>query len=86
VLSTAADDGVVTIEVADRGPGIAPEESSRIFERFYRSDPARSSEGGTGLGLAIVKWIVDLHGGTIRAEPNRPTGCRLVVTLPRGER
>ncbi len=74
----------VLIEVTDHGPGIPEADASRVFERFYRADPARSStDGGTGLGLAIARWIVDLHGGDIRAERNEPQGCRMVVTLPR---
>ncbi|MCA1835667.1 MAG: HAMP domain-containing protein [Actinobacteria bacterium] len=73
----------VTIEVRDHGPGISAEESSRVFERFYRADAARSSDdGGAGLGLAIARWIVDLHGGDIRAERREPHGCRMVVELP----
>jgi signal transduction histidine kinase len=73
----------VAIEVLDLGPGIDPADATRVFERFYRTDAARSSaDGGTGLGLAIARWIVDLHGGTIRPEPNHPNGCRMVVTLP----
>lgn len=73
----------VRIEVTDRGPGIAEEEVSRVFERFYRSDVARSyHEGGSGLGLSIARWIVDLHGGDIRAERVEPTGCRMIVELP----
>lgn len=74
----------VLIEVSDEGPGIPTEEASRVFERFYRSDQARTSrDGGTGLGLAIAKWIVDMHGGDIRAEPRSPHGCRMVVSLPK---
>jgi signal transduction histidine kinase len=81
------DGGTVTIEVADNGPGIPAEDASRVFQRFYRSDAARSSrDGGTGLGLAIARWVVDLHGGSIRAENNQPTGCRMVVELPRAGR
>lgn len=73
----------VTIEVLDEGPGIAPADEARIFERFYRADSARaSSDGGAGLGLAIAQWIVDLHGGDIHPEPREPHGCRMVVTLP----
>jgi len=73
----------VTIEVSDEGTGIPESERSRVFERFYRSDAARSStQGGTGLGLSIAKWIVDLHGGEIRAENAQPSGCRMVVELP----
>jgi len=81
-----AGDGQVLIEVSDEGPGIPPGEAGRVFERFYRSDHARtSSDGGTGLGLAIAKWIVDMHGGDIRAEQREPHGCRMVVALPRSE-
>jgi signal transduction histidine kinase len=77
------DKGRVAIEVLDEGPGIPDEEASRVFERFYRADTARSSSaGGAGLGLAIARWIVDLHGGDIRAERRTPTGCRMVVLLP----
>jgi signal transduction histidine kinase len=75
--------GAVTIEVIDAGPGIAPADAERVFERFYRTDAARATaDGGSGLGLAIARWIVDLHGGTIRLHPNRPTGCRMRVELP----
>ncbi|MDQ3987571.1 MAG: ATP-binding protein [Actinomycetota bacterium] len=86
VRAHSADAGV-TIEVVDEGPGITPSEATRVFERFYRSDSARASaEGGTGLGLAIARWIVDLHGGDIRAEQGDPRGCRMVVEFPRAER
>jgi signal transduction histidine kinase len=79
-----ATDGRTTIEVADEGPGIPPEDSERVFERFYRADEARNArDGGTGLGLAIARWIVDAHGGAIRAETREPAGCRMVVELPR---
>jgi signal transduction histidine kinase len=78
------DDGVVHIEVSDEGPGIPAGEEERIFERFYRADASRSrSGGGSGLGLAIARWIVDMHGGEIRATAGQPTGCRMIVTLPR---
>ena len=67
-----------------RGRGSRPTEAERVFERFYRSDQARSAtEGGSGLGLAIARWIVELHGGAIRAEQREPHGCRMVVELPR---
>jgi signal transduction histidine kinase len=80
-----AEGGRVHIEVADEGPGIPEAEAERVFERFYRSDAARSGDrGGAGLGLAIARWIVDLHGGTIRVEQGEPRGCRMVVELPSG--
>jgi signal transduction histidine kinase len=71
------------LEVTDEGPGIPSAEADRVFERFYRSDHARSgADGGSGLGLAIARWIVELHDGTIRTEKREPSGCRMVVELP----
>jgi signal transduction histidine kinase len=79
----AATAGRTTILVADEGPGIPAEEIERVFERFHRTDAARATrDGGTGLGLAIARWIVDAHGGVIRAEPREPHGCRMVVEIP----
>jgi signal transduction histidine kinase len=73
----------VAVEVLDDGPGIPEEEAARVFDRFYRLDHARAqSDGGSGLGLSIARWIVDLHGGSIKAEARRPHGCRMVVELP----
>jgi signal transduction histidine kinase len=80
----AATAGRTTIVVSDEGPGIPQEEAERVFERFHRVDSARATrDGGTGLGLAIARWIVDAHGGAIRAEPREPSGCRMVVEIPR---
>jgi two-component system, OmpR family, sensor histidine kinase KdpD len=71
----------VTVSVSDRGPGFAPDEIGRIFEKFYRGRSARSREG-TGMGLAIAKGIVEAHGGAIAAS-NRPgRGASVSVTLP----
>jgi signal transduction histidine kinase len=84
LLRATETDSRVAIEVLDEGPGIPLAEAERVFERFYRSDQARSaSEGGSGLGLAIARWIVELHGGTIRVKQGEPNGCRMVVELPR---
>jgi signal transduction histidine kinase len=84
ILRVGARDGIARLEVLDEGPGIPEGEADRVFERFYRSDHARAAtEGGSGLGLAIARWIVELHGGTIRAEAAEPRGCRMVVELPR---
>jgi two-component system phosphate regulon sensor histidine kinase PhoR len=73
----------VEFYVQDFGPGIASEHLTRIFERFYRVDKARSREsGGTGLGLAIVKHIVQAHGGRIWAESELGQGATFHFTLP----
>jgi signal transduction histidine kinase len=83
VVRARGASGNVVIEVLDQGPGIPAAEATRVFERFYRSDAARSwSDGGSGLGLAIARWIVDLHGGDIHVESASPHGCRMVVELP----
>jgi two-component system, OmpR family, phosphate regulon sensor histidine kinase PhoR len=74
----------VEFRVRDFGQGIASEHLSRIFERFYRVDKARSREsGGTGLGLAIAHRIVQAHRGTIRAESTLNHGSTFIFTLPR---
>jgi two-component system phosphate regulon sensor histidine kinase PhoR len=81
-LAATHADNAVRISVSDSGPGIPPDDLSRVFERFYRVDKSRSRPGGTGLGLAIVKHLVELHGGEASAE-NRPEGgARFVITLP----
>jgi signal transduction histidine kinase len=73
----------VALSVTDEGPGIPASDAAQVFERFYRADAARpGGQGGAGLGLSIARWIVDLHGGSIRVEPNEPTGCSMVVRLP----
>ena len=73
----------VTIDVCDEGPGIAPADRARIFERFTRGE--RATGGGTGLGLAIARWAMDLHGGTIAAvDPPDGRGCCIRMTLPDG--
>ena len=71
----------VLVRVEDTGEGLAPEAPGRMFERFWRGDPARAA-GGTGLGLAIARGLVEAHGGRIWAE-NRPEGgARVAFTLP----
>ncbi len=73
----------IAIAVADEGQGIPREHLSRLTERFYRVDPARSRElGGTGLGLAIVKHIVSRHRGELRIESELNKGSTFTVVLP----
>lgn len=73
-----------TLFVSDTGEGIAPEHLGRIFDRFYRVDPARARErGSAGLGLSIAKWIAEAHGGRITAESVMGQGTTFTVRLPR---
>jgi two-component system, OmpR family, sensor kinase len=69
------------LEVVDSGPGMPAEQAERVFERFYRADPARS-RGGTGLGLAIVASLVEAHGGTVAVETAPGAGATFRVVLP----
>ena len=73
----------VEVSVADEGIGIPEEEQARIFERFYRLDPARQrSTGGTGLGLSIVKHVAASHGGDVRVQSAPGLGSTFVLSLP----
>jgi two-component system, OmpR family, sensor kinase len=73
----------IDVTVADDGPGIAPEDQARIFERFWRADPARARKtGGSGLGLAIVQSLVEAHGGTVSVQSAPGTGTAFTVRLP----
>lgn len=80
-------EGSVEIAVSDEGIGIAESEQARIFERFYRVDPARSREtGGTGLGLAIVKHTIGNHGGEVSLWSRPGSGSTFTIKLPAVER
>jgi signal transduction histidine kinase len=82
-VSSARVGGALRIAVDDDGPGIAPAERERVFDRFHRSDAARDrASGGSGLGLAIARAIVDAHGGTIRAGGSALGGARVSFDLP----
>jgi two-component system phosphate regulon sensor histidine kinase PhoR len=72
----------VALSVSDEGPGIPDEDLARVFERFYRVDKSRARDpGGTGLGLAIVKHLVELQGGTVRAENRAGGGATFTITI-----
>jgi two-component system heavy metal sensor histidine kinase CusS len=82
--SVAVSGDEVHLEVMDTGIGIAPEHTDRIFDRFFRTDPARGREDGRkGLGLAIARWIADMHGATIRVASTPGQGSQFTVSLPR---
>jgi two-component system sensor histidine kinase SenX3 len=78
-----ADHGIVEVAVTDQGQGIPEDEQQRIFERFYRVDPARSrATGGTGLGLAIVKHVCANHGGEVTVWSEEGRGSTFTMRLP----
>jgi len=82
-IGVTVSDGIVEIAVSDQGIGISEANKERIFERFYRVDPARSrATGGTGLGLAIVKHIVTNHGGEIKVWSIEGAGSTFKIRLP----
>jgi heavy metal sensor kinase len=71
------------LEVEDSGPGIEPAHQSKVFDRFYRIDKARSRDaGGAGLGLSIAKWAVEANGGRIELESEQDRGCTFRIRLP----
>ncbi|HEY5625868.1 MAG TPA: ATP-binding protein [Dehalococcoidia bacterium] len=80
-VSSRAEDGSVTIEVADTGAGIDPADLPRVFERFFKADRARQ-RGGTGLGLAIVKHTIEAHGGSIGVDSRLGAGSVFRLRLP----
>ncbi|GAA1831750.1 ATP-binding protein [Nocardioides marinus] len=83
LVTTRVDEGSVDISVVDQGIGIPADELDRIFERFYRVDPARHrSTGGTGLGLSIVKHVAATHGGEVRVWSAEGQGSTFTLTLP----
>ena len=81
-----AEDGSCTLVLTDDGPGVPPDACGKLFDVFYRSDPARKNPaGGSGLGLAIAAKAVSRMGGTIRAENAPDGGLSIIITLPRGK-
>jgi len=84
-LAAARDGDAAVLTVTDSGDGLEPDELERIFERFYRTDTARSRDrGGSGIGLTISRAIVEAHDGTLRAASEGPgRGATFTVVLPR---
>ena len=85
-LGVAREGGVARIRVADTGPGIPPEHQARVFERFYRADPARARRSGqpagTGIGLTVARELARANGGDVRIESSSPAGTTFVLELP----
>jgi two-component system sensor histidine kinase SenX3 len=82
-VSSIVKNGIITISITDQGIGIPENEKERIFERFYRVDPARSREsGGTGLGLSIVKHVATKHGGEVSVWSVENVGSTFSLKLP----
>ncbi|HEY2569087.1 MAG TPA: sensor histidine kinase KdpD [Candidatus Udaeobacter sp.] len=82
-VSVARDGTTLVISVADRGPGLAPGEENKIFEKFYRGP--RTRPGGLGLGLSIARQLVEAHGGELVAQNRVGGGARFSIRLPVGE-
>ena len=82
-VSAARDDSMLVISVADHGPGLAPGEENKVFEKFYRGPQTRP--GGLGLGLSIARQLVEVHGGQIIAQNQENGGARFSIRLPIGE-
>ncbi|MDB4870019.1 MAG: ATP-binding region ATPase domain protein [Gemmatimonadales bacterium] len=82
-IRVSLHDGVPTFVVRDTGIGISKEDMSRVFQRFFRGDTARSRTDGAGLGLSIARWIAREHGAEISLTSEPGQGTRVVVTFPR---
>jgi len=83
-VDVAADDAAVAVRVRDHGIGLAPADAARVFDRFWRADPARArTTGGTGLGLAISREDALLHGGRLEVFGRRGEGATFLLVLPR---
>ncbi len=83
VRARILENGRLEIAVADRGPGLKPEDAQRIFDRFYRADKSRArASGGSGLGLPIVQEIIEAHLGAARVETAPGEGCTFLLEIP----
>jgi signal transduction histidine kinase len=83
LVTVGLEDGAASITIDDEGPGIPEQSMSRVFEPFFRVDPARRKSGpGAGLGLAIAKEIVERHGGKLTLQNRSPKGLRQRIVFP----
>jgi two-component system sensor histidine kinase KdpD len=82
-VNAARDDSMLVISVADHGPGLAPGEENKVFEKFYRGPG--TAPGGLGLGLSIARQLVEAHSGEIVAQNREEGGSRFSIRLPIGE-
>ena len=83
IIAASQQHDQIELSILDSGPGLQTEDVNRIFDRFYRTDPARQREdGGSGLGLAIARAIVQAHGGQLSARSEAGQGLRIMITLP----
>jgi two-component system sensor histidine kinase KdpD len=82
-VNARRDGAALVISVADRGPGLAPGEENKVFEKFYRGP--RTRPGGIGLGLSIARQLVETHGGELVAQNREGGGARFSIRLPIGE-
>ncbi len=82
LIEAQRKDQYFVLRITDNGIGISPKDLPFIFDRFYRGDKSRNTEGGTGLGLSITKQIVELHGGQIRAKSNLGEGTTMEIEIP----
>lgn len=86
ILAAESIEGGIRLSIQDSGPGIPPEDLTRIFDRFYRKDKSRGRhEGGSGLGLAIARSIITRHNGRIWAESEPGQGATILIELPAGQ-
>jgi heavy metal sensor kinase len=76
-----SNDGAITVDIEDSGPGIPENLRDRIFERFYRVDSARSGDAGAGLGLSIARWAVEVNGGRIEFQSREGGGSRFRISI-----
>jgi signal transduction histidine kinase len=83
-LDVTVADSRRLVTITDTGVGIPPEDLSRVFERFFRSDTARQETDGAGLGLAIARWIADQHGATLGVRSKPGAGTTVTVSFPTG--